>query len=93
MKKFLVTAVAAMALTAPAWAQADLDADGDGSVTFEEAQAANPDLTTDEFAAMDTDGDGVLSADEVSAAQDAGQLGGGEGADDEAPAADEAPAE
>lgn len=74
MKTILMSAVAAVALTAPAWAQADLDANGDGMVTLDEVQAVNPDITAEDFSAMDTDSDGVLSPEEVSAAQEAGQL-------------------
>lgn len=88
MKKIMMTAVAAMTLTAPAWAQADLDTDGDGAVTFEEVQAVNPEVTMDEFAAMDINGDGVIDAEELSAAQAANQSADGE----EAPTED-APAE
>lgn len=74
MKKLLMTAVAGLVLTAPAFAQTDLDADGDGIVTLEEVQAVNPDITAEDFATMDTDGDGSLDADEVAAAQAAGLL-------------------
>ncbi len=74
MKTILMSAVAAVALTAPAWAQADLDTNADGMVTLDEVQAANPDITAEDFSAMDTDSDGALSAEEVTAAQEAGQL-------------------
>lgn len=74
MKTILMSAVAAVALTAPAWAQTDLDANADGMVTLDEVQAANPDITAEDFSAMDTDSDGVLSPEEVGAAQEAGQL-------------------
>lgn len=74
MKKFLLTTVAAMTLSAPVWAQADLDTNTDGMLSIEELQAANPDITAEQFAALDADGDGALNADEVSAAQASGQL-------------------
>lgn len=74
MKKILMTAIAGLTLTAPAFAQANLDADGDGVVTLEEVQAVNPDITAEDFAAMDTNGDGSLDADEVAAAQADGLL-------------------
>ena len=76
MKKLLMTTAAALTLVAPAWAQADLgtlDTDGDGMVSYEELQAASPDITPEQFAAIDTDGDGMLNADELSAAQTAGE--------------------
>lgn len=88
MKKILMTAVATLALTAPAWAQADLDANGDGVVTLDEVQAVNPDVTAEDFSEMDTDSDGVLSPEEVSAAEEAGQLGGDAGAADDGAADD-----
>lgn len=74
MKTLLTTAATLALLTAPAWAQAGLDADGDGNVTMDELQAAFPEATADQFAAMDTDADGVLNAEEVAAAQAAGIL-------------------
>lgn len=74
MKLFLLTALTALGLAQGAFASTDMDADGDGVVTLEEAQAAHPDLTEAQFAAMDANGDGGLDADELSAARDAGQL-------------------
>jgi hypothetical protein len=51
-----------------------LDADGDGLVSYPEAQAALPDLTEAEFAALDSNGDGMLDTDEIAAAQEAGLI-------------------
>jgi Ca2+-binding EF-hand superfamily protein len=51
-----------------------MDADGDGNVSFEEAQASQPDLTEASFAEMDSNADGVLDQGEVEAAVTAGQL-------------------
>lgn len=86
MKKFMMTAAAAMALTAPAWAQSDTDAAGADVVTFEQVQAANPDITAEQFGVLDANGDGVLDADEILAAQQSGLLATGQGTGGEAPA-------
>ncbi|MBI2434647.1 MAG: EF-hand domain-containing protein [Candidatus Hydrogenedentes bacterium] len=40
------------------------DADSDGKVTFEEAQAATPDLTRERFEKMDRNGDGSLTLED-----------------------------
>lgn len=57
---------------APAFAQAadfaTVDADASGAVTWEEVQAAIPDLTQDQFKAADADGSGDLSQDEFAKA-------------------------
>ena len=74
MKK---TALGLMALTimaAPALAQAPLtfaevDIDASGELSFEELQAAWPDLTQDEFMAADLDMNGSLNADELNGLQ------------------------
>jgi hypothetical protein len=54
-----------------------LDADGDGLVSYGEAQAALPDLTEAEFAALDANGDGMLNAEEIAAAEEAGLIPAG----------------
>lgn len=77
MKKVLMTAIAALALTGTAWAQASADTDADGAISFEEMQAVNPEITAEQFAALDADGDGNLSAEEIEAAQQAGLIAGG----------------
>jgi hypothetical protein len=74
MKMQLTALAATLALATPLWAQTDTD--GDGNVTIEEAQAANPNLTAEDFATADTDADGVLNADEVDALVSAGLLPG-----------------
>ncbi len=67
MKTILAT-LAFAALVSPALAQmadfATVDADGSGTVTWEEVQAAMPDVTEDQFKAADADGSGDLSQDE-----------------------------
>lgn len=65
MKKTLAT-LAVVAFAAPAFAQdfATVDVDGSGTVSWEEVQAALPDVTEEQFQAADADGSGDLSADE-----------------------------
>lgn len=65
MKKTLAT-FAVIAFAAPAFAQdfTAVDADGSGGVSWEEVQAALPDVTQEQFQAADADGSGELSADE-----------------------------
>lgn len=74
MKKILAT-LSILAFTAPAMAQAadfaTVDADGSGTVTWEEVQAAMPDVTEEQFQAADADDSGDLSEDEFAT------LGGG----------------
>ena len=74
MKYILLTTAAALGLSSAAIASTDMDSDGDGMVTWEEVQAAAPDVTEDQFKMLDANGDGALDADEVSAAREAGQL-------------------
>lgn len=67
MNKILAT-LAVVAFASPAFAQgadfATADADGSGTVTWEEVQAALPDVTEEQFRAADADGSGDLSAEE-----------------------------
>lgn len=76
MKK-LVLALGALSVFAAAQAFAELaisDADGNGTYSFEELQAAVPDLTEDAFAEADADGNGEIDADELIAAREAGLI-------------------
>lgn len=72
MRHILAT-LTVVAFTAPALAQAmdfaTIDADASGTVTWEEVQAAAPDLTEEQFQAADADGSGDLSAEEFAAIQ------------------------
>ena len=52
----------------------ELDVNGDGFVTFDEAQAAFPDLQSETFTAMDLNADGALDSAEMAAAQEAGLM-------------------
>jgi hypothetical protein len=74
MKKTALGLVALTLMAAPALAQAPLtfaevDIDASGELSFEELQAAWPDLTQDEFMAADLDMNGSLSADELDGLQ------------------------
>lgn len=90
MNKTLVAiaSVIGLSLSGVALAQdldfATLDTDMSGGISFEELQAAVPDVTEDEFAGYDTDGDGELSEEELAAVSSAG---------DESVVTDEAPAQ
>jgi hypothetical protein len=70
MRHILAT-LTLVAFTAPALAQAmdfaTIDADASGTVTWEEVQAAAPDLTEEDFKAADADASGDLSEDEFTA--------------------------
>jgi Ca2+-binding EF-hand superfamily protein len=71
MRHILAT-LTVVAFTAPVLAQAEMefttiDADASGTVTWEEVQAALPDLTEDEFKSADADGSGDLSEEEFAA--------------------------
>lgn len=70
MKKTLA-ALALVAFASPAFAQAadfaTVDVDGSGSVSWEEVQAALPNVTEDQFRTADADGSGDLSAEEFAA--------------------------
>lgn len=50
------------------------DADGNGAYSFEEMQAAYPDMTEELFADIDADEDGEISADELADAVANGQI-------------------
>jgi hypothetical protein len=72
MNRILAT-LAVLAFASPAFAQAapdfaTADADASGTVTWEELQAAAPNVTEDKFKAADADGSGDLSAEEFAAA-------------------------
>ncbi len=70
MKKTVLTVAAlfGMAAAAPALAQGfdfdTLDVNGDDQVSFEELQAALPEVTAEDFAILDVDGSGSLSREE-----------------------------
>ncbi|MFN3936347.1 MAG: EF-hand domain-containing protein [Gemmobacter sp.] len=71
MKRNILTAFAAL-LSVPAIAVAASiaveDRNGDGVYSFEELQAAVPDLTVEQFDRIDRNGDGVVSPEELEAA-------------------------
>lgn len=74
MKTIALGLAALTIMAAPALAQAPLtfaevDIDASGELSFEELQAAWPDLTQDEFMAADLDLNGSLSADELNGLQ------------------------
>lgn len=50
------------------------DTDGDGLLSWEEVQAAYPDVTEEAFVASDTDGSGALDEAELAAAYEAGTI-------------------
>ncbi len=73
MNKILATLVV-VAFASPAFAQqatdfTTVDADASGTVTWEEVQAALPDVTEDQFKAADADSSGDLSSDEFASIQ------------------------
>lgn len=72
MNKLLIAAIATVGFSTAALAQegtdfASVDVDGSGDVSFEEAQAAWPELTAEAFAAYDIDGSGGLTPEEYDA--------------------------
>ena len=71
--KHVLSTLAIIAFAAPAAAQmadfATVDADSSGTVTWEEVQAALPDMTEEAFTAADADGSGDLDEAEFTAAQ------------------------
>ena len=74
MKKTALGLLALTIVAAPALAQtpltfAEVDVDASGELSFEELQAAWPDLTQDEFMAADLDMNGALSVDELNGLQ------------------------
>ncbi|MGV8853536.1 MAG: hypothetical protein ACOH2L_02715 [Devosia sp.] len=69
MKKIILSTLVVLGMSGAAFAQTatdfvTVDTDASGSVSFEEAQVAWPDLTTESFATADTDANGELSAEE-----------------------------
>ncbi|SEP12700.1 EF hand [Salinihabitans flavidus] len=78
MTKMTSTIVTLGALMIPALAVAqsvsEMDTDGDGTVSFEEVQAAYPEMTEEDFENLDTNGDGALDDAEVEAAKAAGLM-------------------
>ena len=69
MKKIALSTLVVLGMSSAAFAQAatdfaTIDTDVSGAVSFEEAQAAWPDLTVEAFASADTDANGELSAEE-----------------------------
>ncbi|MBO6718771.1 MAG: hypothetical protein JJ913_12505 [Rhizobiaceae bacterium] len=69
--RHILAALTVVAFTAPALAQdemmkdfATVDADASGSVTWEEVQAALPEVTEDIYQSADADGSGDLSEEE-----------------------------
>lgn len=77
MKQLVLALGAISALGAvPAFAQTVVsDTDGNGTYSFEELQAAYPDLKESVFTAMDVNGDGEIDADELQAARENGTIG------------------
>jgi len=73
MKKIVLSTLVVLGLSSAAFAQATapdfvtVDSDVSGSVSFEEAQAAWPELIVDAFAGADADANGELSAEEYAA--------------------------
>lgn len=75
--KHLVLALGAISAlgAAPALAQTVVsDTDGNGTYSFEELQAAYPDLKENTFTDMDVNGDGEVDADELQAARESGAI-------------------
>jgi hypothetical protein len=70
MRHILAT-LTVVAFTAPALAQAmdfaTVDADASGTITWEEVQAALPDVTEDTYKSADADQSGDLSEEEFAA--------------------------
>jgi len=70
MRHILAT-LTVVAFTAPALAQdmdfATVDADASGTVTWEEVQAALPDMAEEDFQTADADASGDLSEEEYAA--------------------------
>ena len=66
---------AALLLALPAFAQSTaIDVNGDGQYSFPEVQAAVPEVSEDDFAALDLSGDGLLDSAEIAAGEAAGIL-------------------
>lgn len=76
MKKTL--SLASTAVLAATLAQAatmeELDTNADGMVTFDEIQAAMPDVTEEVFTLADANQDGMIDVEEYNAAQETGLL-------------------
>lgn len=76
MKKF-VLALGCLTALGAVQAQAQTvvsDTDGNGTYSFEELQAAYPDLSEATFTSVDVNADGQVDADELQAAREAGTL-------------------
>ena len=69
--------LSALASTAAFADMASVDANADGMVTMEEAQAAYPDMTADQFSQIDANGDGAIDDSEMTEAQETGLLPAG----------------
>lgn len=75
MTKYIAYALGMSALATAAFADmSSVDTNADGMVSMEEAQAAYPDLTAEQFSEIDANGDGAIDDSEMSGAQDAGLL-------------------
>lgn len=75
IKTLLVPVMASLLFAAPVLAQsAAIDVNADGMYSFPELQAAAPELTEDDFAALDSNGDGLLDSEEIAAGEASGVL-------------------
>ncbi|MEM9579925.1 MAG: hypothetical protein AAF891_04500 [Pseudomonadota bacterium] len=74
MTRKLTALGAILATTTMAFAMTGADANGDGVLTWEEVQAAAPDVSQDMFNTADADNDGVLGEGEVADAIASGLL-------------------
>jgi len=78
MTKYIALALSMGALATTAFADmASVDTNADGMVSMEEAQAAYPDLSAEQFSQIDANGDGAIDDAEMTNAQDAGLLPAG----------------
>lgn len=66
--------LAALTLATASFAMSDADANGDKMLDMDEAKAAYPEISEDQFTLADADGDGVLSEQELADAAQAGVL-------------------
>lgn len=78
MTKYIAYALGMSALATAAFADmSSVDANADGMVSMEEAQAAYPEMTAEQFSEIDSNGDGAIDDSEMTAAIDAGLLPAG----------------